>query len=195
MASWRHTAVERNLLMALVLLLGIGAAFFFHANRVQKERAHFSEQLRILETAFNAGVQTYRLSMQGFYETSLNTEPVLALVGEAGRSRGEAQDLARGRLYRALFPVFEAMRRQNLRQLHFHLPDGSSLLRFYMPERYGNSLLENRPLVRRVLEPAQWLPADAPKDAFPAHREIAAKVAFEAPLVAAAGYRVWVFYP
>jgi hypothetical protein len=40
-----------------------------------------------------------------------------------------------------------------------------------------------------VLEPAQWLPADAPKDAFPAHREIAAQVAFEAPM-AAAGYRV-----
>ena len=53
----------------------------------------------------------------------------------------------------------------------------------------------DKPLVRRVLEPAQWLPADAPKDAFPAHREIAAQVAFEAPLVAAAGYRVWVFYP
>lgn len=53
----------------------------------------------------------------------------------------------------------------------------------------------DKALVRRVLEPAQWLPADAPKDAFPAHREIAAQVAFEAPLVAAAGYRVWVFYP
>ena len=53
----------------------------------------------------------------------------------------------------------------------------------------------DKPLVRRVLEPAQWLPADAPKDAFPAHREIASQVAFEAPMVAAAGYRVWVFYP
>ncbi len=53
----------------------------------------------------------------------------------------------------------------------------------------------DKALVRRVLEPAQWLPADAPQDAFPAHREIAAQVAFEAPLVAAAGYRVWVFYP
>lgn len=53
----------------------------------------------------------------------------------------------------------------------------------------------DKALVRRVLEPAQWLPADTPKDVFPAHREIAAKVAFEAPLVAAAGYRVWVFYP
>ncbi len=41
-----------------------------------------------------------------------------------------------------------------------------------------------------VLKPAQWLPADAPKDAFPAQREIATQVAFEAPGVAAAGYRV-----
>ena len=155
MASWRHTALERNLLVALALLLGSGAAFFLHVNRIQKEDAHFSEQRRILETAFKASVQTYRLSMQSFYETSLNTEAVLEIVDEAARSSGEKQDIARGKLYRQLFPVFEAMRRQNLRQLHFHLPDGSTLLRFYMPERYGSSLLENRPLVRRVLESGQ----------------------------------------
>lgn len=53
----------------------------------------------------------------------------------------------------------------------------------------------DKALVRRVLEPAQWLPADAPKDAFPARREIATRVAFEAPGVAAAGYRVYAFYP
>lgn len=53
----------------------------------------------------------------------------------------------------------------------------------------------DKALVRRVLEPAQWLPADAPRDAFPARREIAARVAFEAPGVAAAGYRVYAFYP
>ena len=39
----------------------------------------------------------------------------------------------------------------------------------------------DKALVRRVLEPAQWLPADAPRDAFPG--------------VAAAGYRVYAFYP
>ena len=53
----------------------------------------------------------------------------------------------------------------------------------------------DKALVRRVLEPRQWLPADAPKDAFPARREIAARVSFEAPGVAAAGYRVYAFYP
>lgn len=53
----------------------------------------------------------------------------------------------------------------------------------------------DKALVRRVLEPAQWLPADAPRDAFPARGETAVRVAFEAPGVAAAGYRVYAFYP
>jgi predicted Zn finger-like uncharacterized protein len=53
----------------------------------------------------------------------------------------------------------------------------------------------DKALVRRVLEPGQWLPADAPRDAFPARREVVTRVGFEAPGVAAAGYRVYAFYP
>ncbi|RTL34466.1 MAG: DUF3426 domain-containing protein [Rhodocyclaceae bacterium] len=53
----------------------------------------------------------------------------------------------------------------------------------------------DKALVRRVLEPKQWLPADMPPDAFPARKEVAARVRFEAPGVAAAGYRVYAFYP
>ncbi len=53
----------------------------------------------------------------------------------------------------------------------------------------------DKALVRRVLAPDQWLPADAPKEAFPAKGEVAIRVAFEAPGVAAAGYRVYAFFP
>ncbi|MBS0347718.1 MAG: zinc-ribbon and DUF3426 domain-containing protein [Proteobacteria bacterium] len=53
----------------------------------------------------------------------------------------------------------------------------------------------DKALVRRVLDPKQWLPADMPPDAFPARKEVAARVRFEAPGVAAAGYRVYAFYP
>jgi len=53
----------------------------------------------------------------------------------------------------------------------------------------------DKALVRKVLEPKEWLPSSAPKDAFPAKRELVTRVSFEAPGVAAAGYRVYVFYP
>ncbi len=53
----------------------------------------------------------------------------------------------------------------------------------------------DKALVRKVLEPVDWLPADAARDAFPAQRELSTRINFEAPGVAAAGYRVYVFYP
>ena len=53
----------------------------------------------------------------------------------------------------------------------------------------------DRALVRKVLEPREWLPVSAPNDAFQARREVATRVNFEAPGVAAAGYRVYAFYP
>lgn len=53
----------------------------------------------------------------------------------------------------------------------------------------------DKALVRRVLSPDQWRPAEAPKAAFPAKSEIVSRVAFEAPGIAAAGYRVYAFYP
>ena len=144
--------------MALALLVALGVSWFLHGTRVHKEQAHFSEQRSVLETAFRASVQMYRLSMQGFYDRSLNTPEVLEIMETAALGAGERRDLARGRLYRLLFPVFESMKRQNLRQLHFHLADGSSFLRFHLSEHFGDQLLETRPLVRMANEsgrPAQ----------------------------------------
>ena len=53
----------------------------------------------------------------------------------------------------------------------------------------------DRPLARKVLEPLQWRPADAPAAGFPAGRELEVSVPFETRDVAAVGYRIYVFYP
>ena len=144
----RDIIFERNLLLALALLLALGAGFFLHVNRTEKERAHLSWQMSILQTANRASIRMYRLAMQSFYETSLNSPEVLRTMREASDSWGADRDLARGRLFRELYPTFEAMQRQNLRQLHFHLADGTSFLRFHLSEHYGEQLFETRPLVR-----------------------------------------------
>ena len=144
----RRIILERHLLLMIALICGLGAGFFLYVNRVQKEEAHFSEQRMVLETAYRASVQMYQLAMQNFYDTSLNKLEVLEIMNAASLTQGEGRDLARGRLYRTLYPTFVAMQRQNLRQLQFHLADGTSFLRFHMSEHYGEQLFEIRPLVR-----------------------------------------------
>lgn len=56
---------------------------------------------------------------------------------------------------------------------------------------------QDRPLVRRVLDPAEWAHAETAKlrAGFPAGREQAVELRFEAPSLRAAGYRLYVFYP
>jgi|GEM_PF-1170938 len=49
-------------------------------------------------------------------------------------------------------PIYETLRRHDLRHLQFHLPDGTSFLRVHEPEKYGDSLLAIRPSVAKIIE-------------------------------------------
>jgi len=60
--------------------------------------------------------------------------------------------------------------------------------------------VQDQPLVRRVLGPAQWLPVGlleqgSAEQRFDAGRDIVVQLPFEAPEVEATGYRVYAFYP
>ncbi len=144
--------LERLLMVVVAILLSGVIGLFLHSSRQYKERNYLDGHLTVLDTAYRASVQMYRLSMQGFYDTALNVPDVLDIMADAQRAEGETRDIARGRLYRKLFPVYEAMQRQNLRQLHFHLPDGVSFLRFHLSSHFGDSLLGVRPMVRMANE-------------------------------------------
>jgi PAS domain S-box-containing protein len=135
------------LLAAVVCALGIG--LLLHHNKTFKEKSRFSEHQAILDTAYRASIQSYRLAMESFFYNALNTPETLDLFAQQGAdSQGAARDLARDRLYRHLFAAYESMKRQNLLQLQFHLADGTSFLRFHQPDRYGDPLFEARPSVR-----------------------------------------------
>lgn len=55
---------------------------------------------------------------------------------------------------------------------------------------------QDRALVRRTLEPAQWLPEDARQlSEFKANTLILVRIPFSTPEVTAAGYRIYAFYP
>ncbi len=144
---WKHIE-ERLGFPALVLSSTLALALFLYFNWQLKERSHFSEHQAILDTAYRASVQMYRLAMESFYATTLNTSQTLSLLEQATDDASGAGDVARGRLYRHLYGHYERMRQQNLLQLHFHLADGSSFLRFHQPDRYGDPLFTIRPGVR-----------------------------------------------
>ncbi len=134
------------LVVALLSTVCIGLVLL-HNWRL-REQSHTAQQQAILDTAYRASIQSYRVAMESFYATTLNTPPVLTLFAQAGSTSESERSLARGRLYRLLYKPYQAMQRLNLLQLHFHLADGTSFLRFHQPDRYGDPLFEARPGVR-----------------------------------------------
>ena len=143
---FRNKDLLAYLFIAVFCTVGLGAVLYH--NWLLKEQSHYLQHQAILDTAYRASIQSYRLAMEGFYANTLNTPEVLHLFAR-GQDEGEKErNVARGKLYRHLYGPYKAMEKLNLLQLHFHLADGTSFLRFHQPDRYGDFLFDVRPGVR-----------------------------------------------
>ncbi len=131
--------------LTLGVLCSVAMGFFLHHHWVLKKQSYYSEHQAILDTAYRASVQMYRLAVESYFYNALNTPQVLDIFEAGAKAHGKNRDLNRDKLYCLLSKSYEAMKRQNLLQLHFHLADGTSFLRFHQPERYGDALFDSRP--------------------------------------------------
>ncbi|WP_353661545.1 diguanylate cyclase [Hydrogenimonas sp. SS33] len=67
--------------------------------------------------------------------------------------KGEiSPDKVREVLLRHYLPIYRELKKQNLRHLQFHMPDGTSLLRVHKPDKYGDSLLDIRSSIAKIVE-------------------------------------------
>jgi diguanylate cyclase (GGDEF)-like protein len=80
------------------------------------------------------------------FHTAINKPEVLELVKRAYISP-EEKNISREKLYKLLVGDYEYFKTHELRQLHFHLKDNESFLRFHRPNKYGDSLLGIRDTV------------------------------------------------
>ncbi len=133
-----------------ILFLSTIAIVWLNSNRLEKERIALTKGQENVHMAYRSAGLTYELANKEAFDSIINTHAILELVYEGVTSEGKAQSMARGRLYRTLSPLYESLSEKNLRQLHFHLPDGKSYLRFHKPDRYGDDLMEARPSIKRA---------------------------------------------
>jgi len=138
-----------GLLLLLLLLASFAVVRFFQANKTE-QAAHVARQnLAALDVAYRSTISMYRLDAETLFSERIQRRDVLELLGAANRADADTLPVIRGRLYRTLLPTYRDMQTKGLRQLHFHFPDGRSLLRFHSPEHLGDpSLFAIRPTIR-----------------------------------------------
>jgi|GEM_PF-5280359 len=81
-----------------------------------------------------------------YFESFIMQEEILKLLRDFKfTSNEDEQKLIRLKLFRKLFPIYEKLKENGVRQLHFHTFDSKSLLRMNAPDHFGDSLKEARP--------------------------------------------------
>lgn len=91
----------------------------------------------------------FEVIAETMFETVLNKQAVLELVK---RAYTKEKELARGELYELLKAEYEYFKSYDVRQLHFHLKNNESFLRFHRPQKHGDNLSGVRATVEWVNE-------------------------------------------
>lgn len=129
--------------VAEIILILIGTSNF------QAKRNHILEdRTNQLRTSYRAIFNTYYLTSHVIFEQIINTQEVNKLFSRAYKSDKERQSEIRDSLFQLLNPIYIKLSSQAIKQLHFHLPDNRSFLRFHSPEKFGDDLSDVRESVR-----------------------------------------------
>ncbi len=136
----------------LVAVWGI-VLYGLYTRMNEREAIYRQNALHDVELEFRAVRQSYDMLSQHVYDNDINDDKVTKIMAAAMRTHAPEtlRDL-RQQLLQRLAPLYKNLKKQHIRQLHFHLPKGISFARFHRPDKYGDSLWAIRYSIRKVNE-------------------------------------------
>ncbi len=143
-----------GIVVLLVFIWGV-IYLLLHNNNTRIKDQYFSDRVGDLDIAFTETVNSYNLVAQVIFEEIVNQPEVLELYSRAAGASEAEQASIRAELFALLEDEYARLQNLNLRQLHFHLPDNTSFLRFHRPELFGDDLTDVRYSVRMTNETLQ----------------------------------------
>lgn len=117
-----------------------------------RKKEHLDAEKKIIEVTYNTIVEAYKVYSNIIYFNKLNTKDTKSILENVYSSSKEEQNQIRAKLYTHLIDMYNNMDDYKLKQLHFHLKDNESFLRFHRPDKYGDNLSNVRLTVAYVNE-------------------------------------------
>lgn len=100
---------------------------------------------------------TYEVFASFIFHSDIFVEDVLNLMDQASQAEINEQALIRDTLHQKLIRLYNMVQNYSFSQIQFHLPNGDSFLRFNNVNKYGDSLLDYRPALRKMMDQKQFI--------------------------------------
>lgn len=150
---WKNLPPRRLALIvsiAVFILLSLGSTWITYTNyNTQKQHLiHYATQQEI--NSFNASKKALRINADVIFTSAINQDDILHLMAKAYHGDEAVRNKTRQALYNRLEPLYRLLKAEYIRQLHFHLPDNTSFLRFHRPSLFGDDLSDARYSIAQV---------------------------------------------
>lgn len=144
------TVCRRGLVPLLLLLIATGVAggWLLYLHRVDRQQQHYQKHTEMVQMAYQAALESYQRVTDIYLQDTIQQPELLQLFSQAWHADEREKARLRQQLYLRLNRSYQLLWQHRLRQLHFHLPNGESFLRFHQPNRFGDRLFSVRPSVQ-----------------------------------------------
>ncbi|MBN2824253.1 MAG: diguanylate cyclase [Campylobacterales bacterium] len=148
-----HVNVQRYFLFFVALFVVLLALFYFilQISYNQKKEEFIKNHNYTIEKDFDIVENKYKTVAHTMFETVINRNSVKKIVQKAYK-KPPSKVQAREELYQLLIRHYKFFQTYDVRQLHFHLKNNESFLRFHRPQKYGDNLTGIRSTVEWVNE-------------------------------------------
>lgn len=157
-AQWFRSHRVRLLSSTLVYILtSIGILIAMLGGYRSQIDLRLAERTRELEVAYETVTSTLAATPELIHAQIAANSALSQLMLEAHVAQGPELSELRSQLLGYLAEDYAILQELEFRQLHFHLRDNRSFLRFHRPARFGDDLTGARPTVRaanQTLQPA-----------------------------------------
>lgn len=128
------------LYIAIFIIVEIFIFLTSYQTFFNKKEDYFNNKNKYFQEEYKAVISTYELMADTIFNSIINQPDVINIFKDAHFAKEKRKNELRKKLYRLLEPYYKGFTNQNLRQLHFHLPNSESFLRFHRPNKYGDNL-------------------------------------------------------
>lgn len=118
--------------------------------REQRLSEHLSAEKEMASAAFSIIVSALKSQSDIVFYNRINVPEITTLYRDVENASPQRRSQIREELYTRLLAVYENINLNHLKQLHFHLKNNDSFLRFHRPERFGDNLSDVRGTVAYV---------------------------------------------
>lgn len=142
----KNQVIISTFMMLTLILLILGLHFYNNyltrkLTYIQKKQDTFVEVNEIV-------LDSYEHFSNFIFEAIINDEEITSLFSKTIDADEEELSEIRVKLFNILNETYKISTGYDFRQLHFHLANGNSFLRFHRPEKFGDNLNKIRESVR-----------------------------------------------